>query len=140
MDKNIKPNDIEREWYIIDVKDRVLGRVATKIAKVLQGKNKPTFSPQWDMGDHVVVLNADKIVVTGNKEQDKQYYWHTGHPGGIKQRSVAEMRAQKPEEIITIAVRGMMPKTKLAKQMMAKLHVYVGVEHPYEAQKPKDLE
>lgn len=137
---SIKPESIARKWYVVDAADVVLGRAATVIAEIISGKRNSYFSPQWDMGDNVVVINAEKIMVTGKKEKDKKYYHHTGYPGGIKSKSVAEIRAQKPEELIKRAVHGMLPKNRLRVQMLEKLYVYAGSSHPHEGQQPERLE
>jgi large subunit ribosomal protein L13 len=131
----------QQEWFVIDAKDVVLGRLATKIASVLRGKHKPTYTPHADAGDFVVVVNADKVRLTGAKLDQKMYWWHTGHPGGIRGRSAREMLSHKPEDIITIAVRGMLPKNPLGRQMITKLKVHTTLpEHGYAAQQPKPLE
>lgn len=135
-----KPADIERKWFVIDAEGKVLGKVAAKAATVLRGKNKPTFTPHMDTGDYVVVINADKVLVTGKKETDKIYKRHSGYPGGLKETSLGEMRAKKPEQIVSHAVKGMMPKGKLGRQMFKKLKVYAGAEHPHKAQKPQNLD
>ena len=131
---------VPRNWVVIDVKDKVLGRAATTIASVLRGKHKPTFTPHADCGDFVVVINADKIHVTGNKRADKRYYRHSGYPGGLRSRTFEEMQARRPEEIIRLAVKGMMPRNRLARKQLTKLKVYAGPEHPHVAQKPQPLE
>ncbi|MCA9392445.1 50S ribosomal protein L13 [candidate division WWE3 bacterium] len=137
---SIKPKDITRKWYIVDAKDKVLGRVASKIAPVLEGKNHTYYSPQWDMGDHVIVINAQRVALTGNKETDKKYYRHTGYPGGIKSERVADVRKKDAARLIEMAVRGMLPRNRLAKEMIKKMHIYVGGDHPHEAQQPEVLE
>lgn len=137
---SIKPNEISRDWYFVSAQNQVLGRLATRIAKILQGKNQPYFAHNWDMGDYVIVVDAEAIVLTGNKEKAKEYFRHTGFPGGIRSTTAEEMRARKPEDMIRFAVEGMLPKTKLAKKMIAKLFVYTGSEHPHQAQQPKPLE
>ena len=134
-----KPNEIKRNWYLIDASEHILGRVASKVAEVLMGKHQPYYSPQWDMGDHVVIINAEKVQVTGKKETDKQYYWHTGYPGGIKNRSLGKMRTILPEKILYSAVKGMLPKNRLQKVYLSKLHIYTGDDHPHKAQKPEEL-
>ena len=134
------PKDISRDWFVVDANDKVLGRLASQIATRLRGKHKPEFAPHMDNGDFIVVVNADKIKVTGNKMADKMYYRHTGYPGGIKERSLREMMERKPEEAIRIAVRGMLPKNRLGRQMLKKLKVYAGAEHPHAAQEPKQLD
>lgn len=132
-----KPSEIERKWYVIDVADQILGRVATEIATVLRGKHKPEFTPFLDTGDYVIVVNADKIKVSGNKEEDKLYRRHSGYPGGLKEVSLGEVRAKYPERIIKQAVKGMLPKNALGRQMLKKLKVYAGPEHKNQAQKPE---
>lgn len=136
----IKPENIARSWYLVDAKDKILGRISSQIAKILQGKHRPYYTPFWDMGDFVVVINAEKVCVTGKKEKDKIYYRHTGFPGGLKQETLGDLRKRRPEEIIRRAVKGMMPKNKLARQMMKKLYIYKGKEHPYKEKEFKKLE
>jgi large subunit ribosomal protein L13 len=137
-----KPADIKREWHIIDVNGKVLGRAASQIATLLKGKHKPTYTPSIDTGDHVIVINADKVKVTGTKEQDKMYYRHprAGFPGGLKSTNLAKLRARHPEDIILNAVRRMLPRNALGRQMMTKLKVYAGDTHPHAAQKPATRE
>lgn len=130
-------NTIEREWHVIDAEGQVLGRLATRIATVLMGKHKPMYTPFLDCGDHVVVINAEKVVLTGNKMDDKIYYRHTGYPGGIKEARARRVMREHPTRILQSAVRGMVPKTKLGRQMLTKLRVYAGPEHPHEAQQPQ---
>jgi large subunit ribosomal protein L13 len=130
---------IPRKWFVLDAKNKVLGRVASKAAMVLMGKHKPTFTPFLDMGDHVVVINADQVVLTGRKEEQKIYRTHSGYPGGLKETSAARMRATRPIKLVEEAVKGMLPKTKLGKHMVGKLVVYAGAEHPHEAQSPEVL-
>jgi len=139
MNTSIKPKDITRKWYIIDAKDAVLGRAASKIAEVITGKHKAYYAPQWDMGDHVIVVNAEKIMVTGRKETQKTYYRHSGYPGGLRAETVAAVRKSHPEALIERAVKGMLPKNRLQKKTMEKLYIYTGDEHPHEAQKPEKL-
>jgi len=134
-----KEQDIVRDWYVVDLKDVVLGRAATEIARVLRGKHKPIYTPSVDTGDFVVVLNADKIKLTGNKLADKKYYHHTGWQGGIKEISAEKLLEKKPEKLIETAVKGMLPKNKLGRKMFSKLKVYAGGEHPHAAQQPKEL-
>jgi large subunit ribosomal protein L13 len=134
------PKDIQRGWIVVDAEDKILGRLATQIAHRLRGKHKPEFAPHMDNGDFVVVVNAEKIKVTGNKLNDKHYYRHTGYPGGIKSRSLAEMLEKKPEDVIVKAVQGMLPRTRLGRAMLKKLKVYAGPEHPHAAQQPETLE
>ncbi|MBI4100523.1 50S ribosomal protein L13 [Candidatus Microgenomates bacterium] len=131
MIKSTKENQIKREWYLIDAKDEVLGRLATKIAQLLMGKSKTYFVRNLDCGDYVVVINAQKISVTGRKEEGKQYYRHSGYPGGFRQESLAKWRAEKPERIIFHAVRGMLPQNKLRDQMLKRLRVFSSADHPY---------
>ena len=126
-----------QRWYLIDAEGQVLGRVATTVARLLRGKGKPTFTPHMDCGDYVIVVNADKVVVTGDKETGKFYYRHSGYPGGLKSTSLRDMRATHPTRIIEEAVRGMLPKTKLGEAMWRKLKVYAAAEHPHKAQKPQ---
>ena len=135
-----KPEDANREWFIVDATDKILGRLATEISIRLRGKHKPEFAPHMDMGDFIVVINADKIKVTGQKLDKKMYYKHTNHPGGLKEKTLREMLAIKPENVITAAVKGMLPKNKLAAQQIKKLKVYAGSEHPHAAQAPKTLD
>ncbi len=128
---------ISREWHVIDAEGQVLGRLATRVATLLMGKHKALYTPFLDVGDHVVIVNADKIVLTGNKMDDKVYYRHTGYPGGIKEARARRVMREHPTRLIESAVRGMVPKTKLGRQMFTKLRVYAGPEHPHEAQQPK---
>ena len=132
-----KPADINRKWYVIDADGKILGKLAVEAAMILRGKKKPTYTPHIDTGDYVVVINAEKVAVTGKKETDKIYKRHSGYPGGLKETSLGELRETKPEEIIYHAVKGMMPKGKLGRQMFKKLKVYAGAEHPHAAQKPE---
>lgn len=134
-----KPSTIERNWLIVDARDQRLGRLATRIADALRGKNKPQYTPHIDTGDFVVVVNASRIAVTGDKMNKKIYYRHTGYPGGLKQRTLAEMMKKKPEEVVRLAVKGMMPKNRLARAQLKKLKIYAGSEHPHEAQKPQEM-
>ena len=136
----LTPRDIDRKWYVIDVKDRVLGRVATEIANRLRGKHKPEFSPHMDNGDFIIVVNCEKIKVTGKKLEDKKYYRHSGWVGNLKETSLAVMLEKHPERVITHAVRGMLPGNKLGRAMLKKLKVYAGPDHPHEAQKPQPLD
>ena len=133
-----KPADIDHKWYVIDAEDKTLGKVAAEIAMILRGKKKPIYTPHVDCGDYVVVVNAEKVAVTGKKEKQKIYKGHSGYPGGLKETTLAELRAKKPEEIIRHAVKGMMPKGKLGRQMFKKLKVYAGPEHPHAAQNPEE--
>jgi len=135
-----KPEDIQREWFVIDAKDQTLGRLATQIAQILRGKHKPIFSPHMDVGDFVIVINCEKIRVTGNKLDDKRYYRHSGYPGGIRSVTLRQQLDKFPDRVIRTAVRGMLPKNKLGRQMIKKLKVYAGENHPHQAQKPKVFE
>jgi len=134
-----KKEEVNRDWYLINAEEKVLGRIATHIANVLRGKNKPTFTPSVDTGDFVIVVNANKIALTGNKLNDKMYYSHSGYPGGIKSINVGKLLEKKPGDIIKKAVKGMLPKNKLGAHMLKKLKVYSGSEHPHKAQQPKAL-
>lgn len=131
--------DIRRDWYVIDATGKVLGRLATEIARRLRGKHKPTFTPHLDTGDYIVVVNAAQVALTGNKEADKVYHRFTGHIGGIRTRSARQVRSEKPGRLLEHAVRGMMPKGPLGREMLGKLHVYAGATHPHQAQQPKPL-
>lgn len=135
-----KKSEVVRAWHIIDAEGLIVGRTATKIASILRGKHKPSYTPHVDTGDYVVVINADKVRFTGNKWAAKEYLRFSGYPGGLKRRTAAEMLAKKPEAIIEKAVVGMLPKSKLGRQMFKKLFVYTGTEHPHAAQNPKTLE
>lgn len=137
--KFVKPEDANRKWYLVDAKDQVLGRLATKIAGVIRGKNKAIFTPNMDTGDFVVVINADKIKMTGKREELKTYSHYSGYPGGLKTRKYSEMLQKKPEFIIETAVRGMLPKNRLGNKLIKKLKVYKGEEHPHKAQKPETI-
>ncbi|MCB9435411.1 MAG: 50S ribosomal protein L13 [Anaerolineales bacterium] len=134
------PEDMQRDWWVVDAQGQTLGRLASRVAMVLRGKHKATFAPHADMGDYVVIINADKIHVTGRRMDQKVYYRHTGYPGGIKSMTLREMLKRHPERVLEIAVRGMLPKNRLGRQMIKKLKVYAGDQHPHEAQKPKVLE
>ena len=135
-----KENEIERKWYVVDADGKVLGRLATRIATILRGKHKPLFAPHLDVGDHVVVLNAEKIHLTGRKLQNKQYRWHTGYIGGLREVSAEKMLKTHPERMIEWAVQGMLPKNRLGRAMAKKLKVYRGAAHPHQAQQPQELE
>lgn len=135
-----KPNEVERKWYIIDAEDKVLGRLSTEVASILRGKKKPTYTPHVDTGDHVIIINAEKIKLTGNKLNQKNYTYHTGHPGGLKEVPYSELIKKNPERIIELAVKGMLPKNSLGRSMYRKLKVYRGTEHNHEAQKPEIYE
>jgi len=134
-----KEDSIERKWYLVDAQDRVLGRLATQVATILRGKHKPTFSPQLDVGDHVVVVNAEKVHLTGRKLTDKIYRWHSGYIGGLREVPADKMLKTHPERVIEWAVQGMLPKGRLGRAMAKKLKVYRGSEHPHAAQKPEPL-
>ena len=133
------PDKIERKWYVVDAEGQTLGRLAAEVAKVLRGKNKPEFTPHIDTGDNVIVINAEKIKVTGKKLDQKVYYHHSDYVGGMKETTLREMMAKKPEQVIEIAVKGMLPKGPLGRTMIKKLHVYAGAEHAHQAQKPEVL-
>lgn len=135
-----KPQEIERKWYVVDAANKPLGRVASEVAKVLRGKHKPIFTPHVDTGDFVIVVNAEKVELTGNKWDQKMYYHHSGYPGGLKETVYKKLRDTKPELIIQQAVKGMLPKNTLGRAQFRKLKVYAGTEHPHEAQKPEVLE
>ena len=135
------PADIEKKWIIIDAEGVVLGRLASIVATRLRGKHKPSFTPHMDCGDNVIVINADKIQLTGKKRSDKNYYWHTGHPGGIKSRTAGQiLEGQYPERVVTAAVKRMLPGNRLSRKIMTNLRVYAGAEHPHEAQSPEVLD
>lgn len=135
--KFVKTEDANRKWYLVDAKDKVLGRLASEVAKIIRGKNKPIFTPNMDTGDFVVVINADKVVLTGKRPQLKQYIRHSGYPGGQKIISVREVKQNKPEFLVEHAVRGMLPKNRLGRKLIKKLKVYAGENHPHSAQKPE---
>ena len=135
-----KKEELEHQWYLVNAEGKILGRLATKLADLLRGKTKPTYTPHLDTGDFVVVVNAGKVALTGKKMKDKKYYHYTGYPGGIKEMSAEKLLAKKPTEMIRIAVKGMLPKNSLGRQMLRKLKVYAGPNHPHEAQKPITLE
>ena len=135
-----KKSKIERSWYLVDAEGLILGRMATEVAQILRGKHKPTFAPHIDTGDHVIVVNADKVVLTSGKAEKKMVYHHTGFPGGIRSESYATLLAKKPAEIVRQSIRGMLPKNRLGRQQLSKLQVYAGPTHPHEAQKPIPLE
>ncbi len=135
-----RPLEVERKWHVIDAEGQTLGRLATEIARLLRGKNKPQYTPHVDTGDFVVVVNAEKVVVTGKKAEQKVYYRHTGYPGGLRETSYEVMLERKPTEILRKAVRGMMPRTRLGRQQFRKLKIYAGPEHPHEAQSPEPYE
>lgn len=134
-----KLENVKRDWYVVDAQDAVLGRLSTKIASVLRGKNKPIFTPSVDTGDFVIVINAEKIALTGRKLADKIYYNHSGFVGGLKEITAGELLQKKPTDLIKRAVKGMLPKNKLARHMLKKLKIYAGANHPHDAQQPKNL-
>ncbi len=134
-----KPAEVEREWYIVDATDQTLGRLASQIAPILRGKHKPTYSPHVDCGDFIVVINADKIAVTGRRMDQKKYYRHSNYPGGLTETSLRDLLQRYPDRPIRFAVKGMLPKSKLGRKMLTKLKVYAGDEHPHQAQQPKEL-
>jgi large subunit ribosomal protein L13 len=133
-------NTIEREWFVVDAAGQTLGRLATEVATVLRGKHKPTFTPHVDCGDYVIVINADKIILTGNKWDDKKYYTHSSYPGGLKEKTAKVLMAEKPTRMVELAIKGMLPKNKLGNQMYKKLFVYAGTEHKQQAQQPVVME
>ena len=133
-------NEIEKKWYVVDAKDKILGRLATEIAFRLRGKHKPTFSPFIDNGEFIIVTNADKVQLTGKKWDDKKYYRHTGYMGGIKETTARELLAKHPTDLVTKAVKGMLPKNKIGRAQLKKLKVYAGADHPHKAQQPEVLE
>ena len=135
-----KPGEIAREWYVVDAEGQTLGRLATRIADTLRGKNKPQYTPHVDTGDFVVVINAEKVAVTGQKLDQKRYYRHSGYPGGLRTRTLREQLERRPTEVIRTAVKGMLPKNRLAARQLTKLKIYAGPEHPHAAQSPKPLE
>ena len=137
--ESIKSNEIVRDWYIVDAKDKTLGRLASSIAQILRGKNKVNFSPNLDMSDFIVVINAEKVILTGNKKNTKEYWRHTGYPGGQKTVSYKKMLDEKPDQIIRTAVKGMLPHNKLGRKLLNHLKVYSGTVHPHKAQSPKEL-
>ena len=137
---SIRPEDVSRAWYVVDAQDKTLGRLSTEVASRLRGKHKPEFTPHVDTGDYIVVINAEKVRVTGNKSVDKMYYRHSGYPGGIRSLSFRDRQKLHPERIIEDAVRGMLPRNPLGRAMFKKLKVYAGAEHPHSAQQPQILE
>jgi large subunit ribosomal protein L13 len=136
---SIRKEDVRHQWYVVDAENKVLGRLASEVAKVLRGKHKPTFTPHVDTGDYVVVINADKIALTGNKWEQKVYRWHTGYPGGFREMSVSKLHQRHPERVVEYAVWGMLPKNKLGRAMYRKLKVYASSTHPHAAQHPEPL-
>ncbi|MBN1180412.1 MAG: 50S ribosomal protein L13 [Anaerolineae bacterium] len=135
-----KPSEIEREWYVVDAEGKTLGRLATEIARYLRGKHKPIYTPSWDAGDYIIVINAEKVHVTGRKLDQKMYYRHSGYPGGLTEIKLRDQLARHPTRVISLAVRGMLPRNRMGRQMLKKLKVYAGPNHPHEAQQPKPLE
>jgi len=135
-----QPGDIKPRWWLVDAEGRTLGRLATRVATLLRGKYRPAYSPHVDMGDYVVVINAEKIAVTGNKLEDKRYYRHSGYPGGLSERTLADLLARWPDRVIRLAVRGMLPRNRLGRRTLRKLKVYAGPEDPHEAQAPEPLD
>ena len=135
-----KANEVERKWYIIDAEDKVLGRLATEVASILKGKKKPIYTPHVDTGDFVIIINAEKIKLTGNKWDQKLHIYHTGYPGGRREVSYQQLRKKRPEKIIELAVKGMLPKSRLGRKMFKKLKVYSGAQHPHAAQMPEVYE
>lgn len=135
-----KPGEIKRKWYVVDAKDKSLGRLAAQVAAILRGKNKPEFTPNVDTGDHVIIVNASQVKLTGRKATDEMIYHHSMYPGGLKAVSMGELRAKQPEKLVERAVRGMLPHNRLGRDMFRKLKVYAGAEHPHEAQAPSALE
>jgi len=135
-----KPSEIQRVWYVVDAEDMVLGRVSTEVARILRGKHRPIFAPHLDTGDHVIVVNASKVVLTADKGNQSFSYRHSGYPGGLRATSYAKQLATRPEEVVRRAVRGMLPRTRLGRQQLLKLKVYAGPEHPHQAQQPEPLD
>jgi len=134
-----KASEIERSWYVVDAEDLVLGRMSTEVARILRGKHKPTFTPNMDMGDHVIVVNASKVVLTNNKAETKLVHRHSGYPGGLRTQTYGDLLAKKPEDAIRRTIKGMLPRNRLGAQMLTKLKVYAGPEHPHAAQQPTEL-
>ncbi|WP_055078940.1 50S ribosomal protein L13 [Lagierella massiliensis] len=137
---NVRAKDIQRKWYVVDATDKVLGRLASEVAAILRGKNKPIFTPNLDTGDYVIVINADKVRVTGDKNKKKIYKRHTGYPGGLRTTTFEELLERKPERAIELAVKGMLPKNRLGRDMYRKLRVYAGEDHGHEAQQPESID
>ncbi len=137
---SMKASEIDKKWFIVDADGKVLGRLASEVAKVLRGKNKPTFSPNLDMGDNVIIINAEKVLMTGRKDEDKEYFRHSQYPGGIKFVNIKKIRKEQPEFVIEHAVRLMLPKSRLGRKLFGNLKVYTGAEHPHQAQKPEPLD
>ena len=136
---SIRKEDVVRKWYIVDAENQVVGRLASAVAKILRGKHKPSYTPHVDTGDYVIIINADKVVFTGNKWAQKLYRWHTGYPGGLREVSAEKVRQRRPERIVEYAIRGMLPKTKLGRAMFRKLKIYTAGTHPHTAQRPEPL-
>lgn len=136
---SMRKEDVVHKWYIVDAENQVLGRLASEVAKILRGKHKPFYTPHVDTGDYVIIINADKVVLTGNKWSQKLYHWHTGYPGGLRQTTAEKMRQRHPERVVEYAVRGMLPKTKLGRAMFRKMKVYATKTHPHAAQQPEPL-
>ncbi|OGU54494.1 MAG: 50S ribosomal protein L13 [Ignavibacteria bacterium RBG_13_36_8] len=139
MTKFIKTEDADRKWYLVDAKDQILGRLAAGVARVIRGKHKPIFTPNMDTGDFVIVINADKVRMTGKRELQKTYFSHSGYPGGVKIKSFTELMQKNPEEVVHRAVKGMLPKNRLGRKLIKKLKVYAGDNHPHSAQEPEQL-
>jgi len=137
---NAKPHEVERRWYVVDAEGETLGRLATRVADTLRGKRKPGYTPHVDTGDFVIVVNAEKIAVTGKKLEQKRYYRHSGYPGGLRTRTLSEQLDRRPTEVIRVAVKGMLPRNRLSRAQLNKLKVYAGPDHPHEAQQPKPFE
>jgi len=137
---SMKASEIDKKWFIVDADGKVLGRLASEVAKVLRGKNKPTFSPNLDMGDNVIIINAEKVLMTGSKGEDKEYFRHSQYPGGIKFVNIKKIRKEQPEFVIEHAVRLMLPKNRLGRKLFGNLKVYISTEHPHQAQKPEPLD
>jgi large subunit ribosomal protein L13 len=135
-----KQSEIQRRWFVIDAEGMILGRVATEAARLLRGKHKPMYAPHLDTGDHVVIVNADKVVLSSDKAEKKIIYRHTGYPGGLRSQTFAQLHARKPDEAVRRAIRGMLPKTRLGRQMIRKLKIYAGPTHPHQAQQPEQLD
>ena len=136
---SVRHEDVPRKWYVVDAENQVLGRLASEVAIILRGKHKPIYTPHVDTGDYVIIINADKVALTGNKWSQKLYRWHTGYPGGFREVPAEKMHERRPERLVELAIRGMLPKTKLGRAMYGKLKVYAASEHPHGAQKPEPL-
>ena len=136
----VREKDIDRKWYVVDAEGQILGRLASRLALILRGKHKPIFSPHLDTGDHVVIVNAAKILLTANKLENKTYVRHSGYPGGLKSRTAAQVKAAHPERLIRMAIQGMLPKNKLGRAVIKKLHIFAGAEHDHQAQRPEALD